>query len=283
MDVSRFPFDEQHCILKFASWTYHGFQVNLSVMTDSVDLSDFIPSSEWELMESKVQLNRLFYRCCDTPFLDVTARLVILRAPTFYFYTMIIPCLWLTILNLLVFLLPAESGDKISLGVTVFLSFSVFMLVISEKVPVAGTIPLLAFYLTVCMGMTSITIFMTVFILNLHHAGPHRKGVPRWLRILTYNVLSLVLCLKPKKGTFLCQCAKKAYEQNGDNSADDTESNYDISIVAGKQNDADECKQKIAEEWKFVAAVLDRFFFWLFLSGNVLYWTEFSEIQNMWK
>jgi hypothetical protein len=59
---------------------------------------------------------------------------------------MIIPCLWLTILNLLVFLLPAESGDKISLGVTVFLSFSVFMLVISEKVPVAGTIPLLGMY-----------------------------------------------------------------------------------------------------------------------------------------
>ncbi|XP_060596636.1 neuronal acetylcholine receptor subunit alpha-10-like [Ruditapes philippinarum] len=252
-------------------------------MTDSVDINDFIPSSEWELIESKIQLNRLLYACCKTPFLDVTARLVLRRAPTYYLFTMIIPCLWLTILNLLVFLLPADSGDKISLGVTAFLSFSVFMLVISEKVPVASTIPLLAFYLTVCMGMTSMSIIMSVFILNLHHAGPLRKGVPRWLRILTYNVLSLVLCLKPKTGTFLCQCAKKAYEQNGDNSADDTESNYDISIVAEKQNDADECKQKNAEEWKFVAAVLDRFFFWLFLSGNVLYWTEFSEIQNMWK
>jgi nicotinic acetylcholine receptor len=114
-----------------------------------VDFGHFIPSSEWDLIQSelKVQLNRYHYECCsEIPYLEVTALLAIRRVPTYYLFTIIIPCLWLTILNLLVFLLPADSGDKISLGVTVFLSFSVFMLVISEKVPVAYAIPLLGMY-----------------------------------------------------------------------------------------------------------------------------------------
>ncbi len=29
MDVEYFPFDEQTCVMKFGSWTYDGFQVNI--------------------------------------------------------------------------------------------------------------------------------------------------------------------------------------------------------------------------------------------------------------
>ncbi|XP_060605857.1 neuronal acetylcholine receptor subunit alpha-10-like, partial [Ruditapes philippinarum] len=132
MDVSRFPFDEQYCILKFGSWTYNGLQYQRG-RTQWISAT-----SEWDLIQSelKVQLNRYHYECCsEIPYLEVTALLAIRRVPTYYLFTIIIPCLWLTILNLLVFLLPADSGDKILLGVTVFLSLSVFMLVISEKVP----------------------------------------------------------------------------------------------------------------------------------------------------
>lgn len=30
IDVEYFPFDEQTCVMKFGSWTYDGFQVNLT-------------------------------------------------------------------------------------------------------------------------------------------------------------------------------------------------------------------------------------------------------------
>ena len=32
------------------------------------------------------------------------------------------------------------------------------------------------------MGMTSISVIMTVFVLNLHHRSPNTQRVPRWLR-----------------------------------------------------------------------------------------------------
>ena len=31
MDVEYFPFDEQTCVMKFGSWTYDGFQVNVGI------------------------------------------------------------------------------------------------------------------------------------------------------------------------------------------------------------------------------------------------------------
>jgi nicotinic acetylcholine receptor len=51
----------------------------------------------------------------------------------------------LSILTLLVFCLPPESGEKIALGITVLLAFSVFMLAIAESMPeTSENIPLIS-------------------------------------------------------------------------------------------------------------------------------------------
>ncbi len=47
-------------------------------------------------------------------------------------------------LTVLVFCLPPDSGEKIGLGITVLLAFSVFMLAIAEKMPeTSESIPLI--------------------------------------------------------------------------------------------------------------------------------------------
>ena len=57
------------------------------------------------------------------------------RRTLYYLFNIICPCLWLTVLSLLGFWLPPESGEKITLGITVLLAFSVFMLLIAERIP----------------------------------------------------------------------------------------------------------------------------------------------------
>ena len=32
IDITWFPFDDQHCELKFGSWTYNGFKVSCKIM-----------------------------------------------------------------------------------------------------------------------------------------------------------------------------------------------------------------------------------------------------------
>ena len=53
----------------------------------------------------------------------------------------------MSVLTLLVFFLPPDSGEKIALGITVLLAFSVFVLAIAEKMPeTSDSIPLIGIY-----------------------------------------------------------------------------------------------------------------------------------------
>lgn len=135
IDITFFPFDDQTCKMKFGSWSYDGFQVDLTNRSTFVDLSNYVYSGEWELLDIRVIRNEVYYACCKEPYPDVTFTIVIRRKTLYYLFNIIFPCLWLSILSLLGFWLPPDSGEKITLGITVLLAFSVFMLLIAENMP----------------------------------------------------------------------------------------------------------------------------------------------------
>jgi Neurotransmitter-gated ion-channel transmembrane region len=59
-------------------------------------------------------------------------------------------------------------------------------------------------YLTIVMAMTSVSVIMTVFVLNLHYRGPDDRPVPGWLRrILGTRTLRRGLSIKSRP-TGLC-------------------------------------------------------------------------------
>ena len=60
-------------------------------------------------------------------------------------------------------------------------------------------------YLTIVMTLTSLSVIMTVFVLNLHHRGPSRMEVPRWLRYICLGKLQTLFCISNSKkySTFL--------------------------------------------------------------------------------
>ena len=71
-------------------------------------------------------------------------------------YNIVFPCMMMSTLTVLVFCLPPDSGEKIALGVTVLLAFSVFMLAIAEKMPeTSESIPLIG--KQVCMWIIVVT------------------------------------------------------------------------------------------------------------------------------
>ena len=49
------------------------------------------------------------------------------------------------------------------------------------------------------MALTSMSVIMTVFVLNLHHRGPNKHTVPNWLKIVLLQKLSPYLCLQEGK------------------------------------------------------------------------------------
>ena len=63
----------QACDIKFGSWTYDGFKINL-VMRDSSgpDISSYVINKEWDLISATGERNKVFYPCCEEPYLDIT-------------------------------------------------------------------------------------------------------------------------------------------------------------------------------------------------------------------
>lgn len=55
------------------------------------------------------------------------------------------------------------------------------------------------------MGMTSLSIILTVFVLQLHHVGPHKRRVPGWLRSIVFGIIARLVCMCQASQTFKAQ------------------------------------------------------------------------------
>lgn len=117
------------------------------------------------------------------PYPEVTFELRIKRRLLYYMYHVVYPCVMMSVLTLLEFSLPPESGEKISLGITILLAFSVLTLAIAEALPeTSDSIPLISVYLLLVMTLSSLSIILTVIVLNIHHCSYNTPPLPASLR-----------------------------------------------------------------------------------------------------
>ncbi|XP_045215710.1 neuronal acetylcholine receptor subunit alpha-10-like isoform X1 [Mercenaria mercenaria] len=319
IDITYFPFDDQRCKLKMGSWAYDGFQVDLYARDNPVDLSTFVSNGEWELIKVEAIRNVITYPCCPEPFPDVTFYIHIRRRTLYYTYNVIIPCVMLSTLTLSGFWMRPDSGEKVTLGLTVLLAFSVFMLLVAENMPATSSfVPLIGIYLTTVMSMTSLSVILAVLTSNINHRGQKEVSVPRWLAVILTG-LSKVMCMdlvfvngRNKRSADDWQTGsgrgvQRPYHyistavsgdsgclidyENGDTHAqlpnnhsnhmtrqqgNQREDNKDYLLIIQKLDELiarEEERDKAdlyIKQWVEVAEIIDRFFFWLFVTGTLI-------------
>ncbi|KAL0271753.1 UNVERIFIED_CONTAM: hypothetical protein PYX00_008750 [Menopon gallinae] len=206
IDVEYFPFDEQTCVMKFGSWTYDGFQVDLrhidevkgsNVVKVGIDLSEFYTSVEWDILEVPAVRNEKFYTCCDEPYLDITFNITMRRKTLFYTVNLIIPCMGISFLTVLVFYLPSDSGEKVSLSISILLSLTVFFLLLAEIIPPTSlVVPLLGKFVLFTMILDTFSICVTVVVLNVHFRSPQTHTMAPWVRRVFIHVLPRLLVMR---------------------------------------------------------------------------------------
>nr|4FRR_A Chain A, Soluble acetylcholine receptor [Aplysia californica]4FRR_B Chain B, Soluble acetylcholine receptor [Aplysia californica]4FRR_C Chain C, Soluble acetylcholine receptor [Aplysia californica]4FRR_D Chain D, Soluble acetylcholine receptor [Aplysia californica]4FRR_E Chain E, Soluble acetylcholine receptor [Aplysia californica]4FRR_F Chain F, Soluble acetylcholine receptor [Aplysia californica]4FRR_G Chain G, Soluble acetylcholine receptor [Aplysia californica]4FRR_H Chain H, Soluble len=59
------------CAVKFGSWVYSGFEIDLKTDTDQVDLSSYYASSKYEILSATQTRQVQHYSCCPEPYIDV--------------------------------------------------------------------------------------------------------------------------------------------------------------------------------------------------------------------
>nr|XP_014089684.1 neuronal acetylcholine receptor subunit alpha-7 isoform X2 [Bactrocera oleae] len=195
IDITWFPFDDQHCEMKFGSWTYDGNQLDLVLNSeDGGDLSDFITNGEWYLLAMPGKKNTIVYACCPEPYVDVTFTIQIRRRTLYYFFNLIVPCVLISSMALLGFTLPPDSGEKLTLGVTILLSLTVFLNLVAESMPTTSdAVPLIGTYFNCIMFMVASSVVLTVVVLNYHHRTADIHEMPPWIKSVFLQWLPWIL------------------------------------------------------------------------------------------
>ncbi|XP_025076409.1 neuronal acetylcholine receptor subunit beta-2-like isoform X2 [Pomacea canaliculata] len=185
VNIGKYPFDFQSCEIKFLTWMHTNKTLDVQPGSDSVGLDACIPNGEWDITQAVAE--PYFYPSTYRPgtaHTGVTFRIRLHRKRTFYVLNTIIPVVMLSLLNVLVFLLPASSGEKMALAVTVLLSFTVYLSIISEVMPkTSESISILAVYLTLLLSLSTLSVLSSGVVMNMIHQEADRP-VPTYLKCL---------------------------------------------------------------------------------------------------
>ncbi|XP_063993392.1 acetylcholine receptor subunit alpha-like 1 [Diachasmimorpha longicaudata] len=210
INVEYFPFDEQTCFMKFGSWTYDGYTVDLRHLEQGedsntidlgIDLTDYYISVEWDILKVPAMRNEKFYICCEEPYPDIIFYLTLRRKTLFYTVNLIIPCVGISFLSVLVFYLPSDSGEKVSLSISILLSLTVFFLLLVEIIPPTSlTVPLLGKYLLFTMVLVTLSVVVTIAVLNVNFRSPVTHRMAKWVRVVFIEILPKYLFIeRPSK------------------------------------------------------------------------------------
>jgi len=197
IDMVKFPYDVQKCSMKFGSWTYDGDAIDIQFYENRSEMSreEYIPSNEWDVMEATALRNVKFYSCCKEPYPDVTFYLKIKRRGGFYNYILVLPCLLLSYLTLVIFWLPPESPAKLVLGMSIFSSFFVLLLLLSKNVPSAtDKIPQIGAFYCLNMIMVASSTFACTVVVHIFFRGNGR--VPKFIRKIFLEFLATIFWMK---------------------------------------------------------------------------------------
>ena len=184
IDISHYPLDTQTCSIDIVAWSSDNSILNATVNDPALVVSNLESHPEWTLLRTEA----VYYLRPDN-FWVVSFKFTLRRKVMFYVINIMLPIVLLSLMNCLVFLLPVESGEKMTVSVTVFLSFAVFMSLINDSLPQnSDSLCLFSAYVAMQMCLSVCSIFMAAVIVfnfdkdrdstsfDLSHSQPHSSS-----------------------------------------------------------------------------------------------------------
>ncbi|KAH9488468.1 Neuronal acetylcholine receptor subunit beta-3 [Bulinus truncatus] len=184
LDLVKFPFDTQNCIIKLAALSQTVEELQFVHMdSNKVTLDFFIQHVEWDLVSTKVET--LNFTSGPITFSVININFVLKRRPAFLLLSIILPVVFLSFLNILVFMIPAESGEKVGYGITVLLALTVFLSMVSTILPRSSkSLPRVTIYLFILLVISLLTVIDSIIIVFLHHLeekeGKHLRAKQKY-------------------------------------------------------------------------------------------------------
>ena len=131
----------------------------------------FIESGDWTVADVRVETVEQVYDCCKHPFYDVTYTFHFERKSLYHVLYQILPCVVIILLVILNFLIPPESGERISFCITILLSMSVYLLILADSLPkTSDDVAILGLYYLSTIFLIGFSLVGAVVVLRCHFA-----------------------------------------------------------------------------------------------------------------
>ncbi|ELT96673.1 hypothetical protein CAPTEDRAFT_65696, partial [Capitella teleta] len=192
VDLTLFPLDVQLCNVSFMAWLnsmdgsmrFRNMELTQADVNKVSVMTGLLTQNEqWDLVDSMVSE---FYGMLDSgngqaaTISSLSFALLLRRHPTYYIVHIIVPCLTISLVSMFMFYLPIESGEKVSFGITVLLSYTLLLLMINDITPKGGpNVPLFTYYIIFSMTLSALALICTFLILRVHNHPPGTQ-VPQW-------------------------------------------------------------------------------------------------------
>uniref|UniRef100_A0A8C9VUF9 5-hydroxytryptamine receptor 3A n=1 Tax=Scleropages formosus TaxID=113540 RepID=A0A8C9VUF9_SCLFO len=313
LNIYNFPFDVQNCSLTFQSWLHTIKDINISLLRTpeevKVDKSVFMNQGEWELLHILSKYNT-FSIDEEDYYAEIKFNVVIRRRPLFYTVSLLLPSIFLMVMDIVGFYLPPDSGERVSFKITLLLGYSVFLIIVSDTLPATaiGT-PLIGVYFVVCMALLVISLTETVLIVRLVHKQDLQPHVPDWVKRLVLEKATALLCVRNRhkfdpispKGHDLLHV-----KGNAQCSHQNSEVKMDAGSRVGASSGTKGCEavldtllaeissirqflekreeyRGIAREWLQVGYVLDVLLFRIYLTTMLAYSVTLGILWSVWQ
>ncbi|XP_008688429.2 5-hydroxytryptamine receptor 3B [Ursus americanus] len=172
LETYAFPFDTHNCSLTFSSVLHTVQDVDLAFLRSKEDMKhdkqEFLNDSEWELLSVSSTYNILQSSAGD--FAQIRFNVVIRRRPLVYVVSLLIPSLFLMLVDLGSFYLPPTCRARIVFKTSVLVGYTVFRVNMSDEMPRSAlSTPLIGVFFTVCMALLVISLFTSILLVRLLH------------------------------------------------------------------------------------------------------------------
>ncbi|XP_033761551.1 neuronal acetylcholine receptor subunit alpha-6-like [Pecten maximus] len=176
IDIKYFPFDRQTCDIILGVWISTVDEIDVEVGSKGIQMDDYQTNGEWDVVNTSAVASLSKY---DESM--VTFSITMKRKPQYIMVSVLLPILMLSILSVCTFIIPIESGEKISYAMTLYLAFAVFLTIVSSSLPKSATMSLLSTYLVVLLSIGTTIIIITAIQLRLHFRDS-AKEIPHFLK-----------------------------------------------------------------------------------------------------
>lgn len=266
--MKDFPFDEHECFLKFGSWTYDGFIVDLQIdnKQEFNEMGD--KATEWHILSMRTVRTEKYYSCCVEPYPDVTYYVTLKRRAPYYALTLVIPLLFMMTFAMVSFWLPPKAEEKITLGCFNVLFLIIMLSHLHWLVPRSHVyVPRIVIFSGCTLFFAGVSLILGVWTITLSRRRQFTP-TPLWFEKLRASKFGKIFCL-PSAQMVEEENLLNAQNVDPQDASQDASHNaeaHDDSKAAGTQGTASSAcfPRKYREDWLVFTTAMDRFFFYCY-------------------